>query len=325
MKFLSDHLAKRIKLPLYKDDGEPFFRLAGKQKEIQAQLNRKIKNGEYAQIQNYCLCANEYSVNDKVLSEKDLFGIGVKNILCCKCGLIRSDKIFDDKSMALFYKNEYNTLYYNLAQPSESFFRSQITRGNGFLSLIEKMRLLDDIETVFEVGCNMGGNIYPFHQKQKSVSGCDYDDEYLRYGNSKGLNLYQGEVNDQITPDNSQDLIILSHVMEHFAKPVNSLNEIAKKIRPRKYLLVEVPGIFADKPYSYYPIWHFQKAHVYNFFYKEYLEVFFSSLGFEILYGDERCTFVLRKGKTHSLMTEPVYDEKLRNYPSRIENYKYSL
>src|SRR5260221_1661080 len=109
--------------------------------------------------------------------------------------------------------------------------------------------------------------------------------------------------------------------MEHFAKPVNSLNEIAKKIRPRKYLLVEVPGIFADKPYSYYPIWHFQKAHVYNFFYKEYLEVFFSSLGFEILYGDERCTFVLRKGKTHSLMTEPVYDEKLRNYPTRIENY----
>jgi hypothetical protein len=275
MKFLIDQLTRRINFPLYKNDGKPFFRLAGKQKEMQEQLNCKIKNGEYTQIENYCLCANKYSARDKVVSEKDLFGIEVKNILCCKCGLIRSDKIFDDKSMALFYKNEYNTLYYNLTQPNESFFQDQIERGNSFLSLMEKLRLLDDIETVFEVGCNMGGNIYPFYRRQKSVSGCDYDEEYLKYGNSKGLNLYQGEVNNQITPDGSQDLIILSHVMEHFAKPINSLSAIAKKIKPEKYLLVEVPGIFAEKPYSYYPIWHFQKAHVYNFFYKEYLEVFF--------------------------------------------------
>ena len=320
--FSTDFLVRKISFPLYKDDGEPIFRLVEKQKEAQKLLNWKITSQVYGEIENHCLCANENESDDIVLAEKDLIGISVKNILCGKCGLIRSDKVFDTKSMAQFYGNEYNILYYGSAQPNEKFFQSQVERGNGFYELIRVIGLLDDIENVFEIGCNMGGNMFPFFLNKKTVSGCDYAKEYVEFGKAKGLNLYAGEVDDIRTPDGSQDLVILSHVMEHFADPIGYICSITRKIKPGKYLLIEVPGVFADNPYPYYPIWHLQKAHVFNFFYKEYLDVFFSSFGYEILYGDERCTFVLKKRiDQHSGRPTSIYDRRLEGYPARIENH----
>ena len=62
-------------------------------------------------------------------------------------------------------------------------------------------------------------------------------------GDARNLNLIE---------DESIDLLILSHVMEHFTNPIEEMIEVIKKVTINKYLLIEVPGIFyMDKVYLY--------------------------------------------------------------------------
>ncbi len=122
-------------------------------------------------------------------------------------------------------------------------------------------------------------------KKDTRVSGCDFGEKYLKFGQEKGLDLYDGEIDPQKTPKNSQDLIILSHVLEHITNPINFINEILEYLRDEKYLLVEVPGIFDIKrTYYHNPSVYFQNAHIFNF-YKHYLNQFFETLGLKIIYG----------------------------------------
>jgi 2-polyprenyl-3-methyl-5-hydroxy-6-metoxy-1,4-benzoquinol methylase len=181
---------------------------------------------------------------------------------------------------------------------------------------------LDEIKTVFEVGCGAGGILYPFHEINKQVSGCDFGEKYLKFGQDKGLALYQGEINLDKTPPNSQDLIIISHVMEHFNNPIETVNQILQHIAPEKYLLIEVPGIF-DIPKTYFnPVLYFQNAHVHNYYYY-YLKVFFEALGLEVIYGNERCTFLLKK-PTNWVKKENIIikDIELEKWAEEVE---YSL
>jgi len=183
-------------------------------------------------------------------------------------------------------------IYVGKEQATDDFFNSQAQRGKTFYKLIEKYVDMREVKTVFEIGCGAGGILYPFHKAGKQVSGCDFGEKYLKFGQNKGLNLYQGEINENKTPKKSQDLIILSHVMEHFNNPLQTMSEIIEYIKPEKYLLVEVPGIFYIPQTYFNPILYFQNAHVHNYY---YLKVFFETLGLEVIYGDERCTFVLKK------------------------------
>ena len=79
-----------------------------------------------------------------------------------------------------------------------------------------------------------------------SCTGVDYDEEYLEFGRLKGLSLINGNYKN-IIEDNSVDLLILSHVMEHFSNPIEDMIDVISKVKSNKYLLVEVPGIFYHK------------------------------------------------------------------------------
>ena len=187
------------------------------------------------------------------------------------------------------------------------------------MKLIATFADINKIEKVFEIGCGAGGILYPFYKTHKHVSGCDFGEKYLKYGQNKGLNLYQGEIDENKTPKKSQDLIILSHVMEHFNNPLQTMNEIIEYVKPGKYLLVEVPGLFNIPKRYFSPLHYFQNAHVYNYYYY-YLKVFFETLALEVIYGNERCTFILKKPinwKKQDKLT--VYTKELSSWAVIVE------
>jgi SAM-dependent methyltransferase len=311
-----------IKLPLYKNDGIALFIFKRTIKAAVEKVNAKIISGFYHHIENKCLCGNEEFEKDVLIAEKDMWGIAVDSVVCSKCGLIRSKTIPDKKALADFYETDYKNIYYDSIEPGEYLFNSQAERGVGFFHLVEKMNILAEIKTVFDFGCGMGGVLVPFHKIGKDVSGCDYGEEYIEYGNRKGLNLYYGELNAKNTPKNSQDLVIVSHVMEHFTDTVNSMQDIIEVVASGKYLLVEVPGLYAKSPHKYYPVWHLQKGHIFNFFYKDFLIEFFITLGLEVIYCDERCTFICRKPPTYQRKNvKMIYSDKLKLYPQRNLDY----
>jgi hypothetical protein len=90
------------------------------------------------------------------------------------------------------------------------------------------------------------------------------------------------------------DLLVLEHVLEHFVDPVSEMNRILKKVKPNKYLIVEIPNLIDIANSDRNPITYFQNAHTFCF-YQQYLEIFFHKLGLDVLYADETCSFVLRR------------------------------
>ena len=312
-------LADLIKFPIWKNDGKAVVDLNDLQKNQISNFLKKVTSGEYKFVTNPCLCGNTDKSLDILVAEKDRFGIPCDNVLCRKCGVIRLKERLDDYSTAEFYKNEYRDIYVGKEQASDNFFNSQAERGQTFYELVKKYVDISEIKTVFEIGCGAGGILYPFHKDDKKVSGCDFGEKYLKFGQSKGLDLYQGEIDIDKTPKKSQDLVILSHVMEHFNKPIKTMNEIIELIANEKYLLVEVPGIFDIKKTYFNPILYFQNAHVHNYYYY-YLKVFFESLGLKVVYGNERCTFILQKPTNWIIQNDIfIYDKNMSSWAEKIE------
>jgi SAM-dependent methyltransferase len=319
---LTDYMRKLSSLvvfPIWKNDGKAVVALNDLQKKQISNFLIKIKNNEYNFIDNPCLCRNTDKTLDILISEKDRYGIACDIVLCKKCGLIRLRERLNDYSTAEFYKNEYRDIYVGQELASDDFFITQAQRGQAFYNLIRKHIDISEIKTVFEIGCGAGGILYPFYQEGKKVSGCDFGEKYLKFGQDKGLDLYQGEVDVNKTPKKSQDLVILSHVMEHFNEPIRTMNGIIELIDDEKYLLVEVPGVFDIKKTYFNPILYFQNAHVYNYYY--YLKVFFETLGLEVIYGNERCTFLLKKPIGWVAQNDiVVYDETMSIWVEKVEN-----
>ena len=307
--------------PLYKADGKAIVRLSEVQLQAKEQVTRKIEDGLYKLVDNNCLCANIEPEKDIVISEKDRYGFPIAQILCSKCGLIRSGQVFDEESNTAFYQNEYRTLYSGDEKANASFFLEQYKRGLGFVKLINPYIPLSERQFVLEIGCGAGGILKAFQlDGAKHTIGVDFGEDYLIYGRTQGLDLLQGNYQDLIA-DQSQQLIILSHVMEHFLNPFEEMVNVTKKVRPNGFLLIEVPGVFWINQAYFNPLLYFQNAHVHNYYY-EYLKVFFHKMGLKVIFGNERCTILLRKPEN---WVEPkkqvIYEHSLDGYPDKIRRY----
>ncbi|MEI6613505.1 MAG: methyltransferase domain-containing protein, partial [Chrysiogenales bacterium] len=66
---------------------------------------------------------------------------------------------------------------------------------------------------IMEFGCAAGWNLIPFFNEGYHVTGYDYSPSLVEFGRSRGLNLFTGSFQEII---GEYDVIILSHVIEHF-------------------------------------------------------------------------------------------------------------
>ena len=308
--------------PLFKNDHKPSVRLTNFQKESIALLLKEIDKGKLKLVDNRCLCKNKDDNRDTILAEKDRFGIPVKSIICSKCGLVRSSKVFDEAGQIDFYTHHYRNIYVGEADNKGSFYKDQYNRGKILLDILRKTVDIRDIEKVVEIGCGAGGIMAPFHEAGFDCLGIDFDEDYLSFGIEKGLNLQKGDYQGLIK-DNYADVIILSHVMEHFTDPVKEMVGVVRKMAEGKYLVVEVPGIFnIDKSY-FNPILYLQNAHTYSFYF-QFLKIFFEKLGLNVLFGNEKSVVILQKPKGWIVpVLDEIYDESLSPYPQKISNYLY--
>lgn len=314
-----------VQYPLFVKPEDLNIHLGKIQRSAVTRLIQKLEEGSYIKNKNSCLCGNTDGNLDELISRIDMHGIPLDVLLCRKCGLIRSAEVFDQQSNADYYRYEYRDIISGGSQQVEKFFTAQLERGDSFLKILGAVEVMNDIDSVMEIGCGSGGVLYPFHCAGKMVCGFDYDNEYLDYGRAKGMDLFCLEKDDALYQQTAPDLLILSHVFEHFLNPEEELIRCITKVKPGKYLLIEVPGIFSVDTRNIlygYPVRYFQIAHVVQFFYHDFLERFFRTLGLEIVYGDETATFVLKKPLHWSpKVSNGFYGEELAKYPAQIDAY----
>ena len=111
-------------------------------------------------------------------------------------------------------------------------------------NIFEKSRI-DSNSKILEVGCGTGNYISKIYD---SIScecyGVDYSEDNIAYGQSRGLNIYHGGIEILEDLNKKADLIILSHVFEHFTDLRKELERIRNLLTADGYLYIEVPGLY---------------------------------------------------------------------------------
>ncbi|MBV4428313.1 methyltransferase domain-containing protein [Clostridium tyrobutyricum] len=145
----------------------------------------------------------------------------------------------------------------------------------------------------------------------------DLDRNYINYGIDKGLELYCTNSKNLIDRYLKKfDLIILSHVLEHFLDIDSELEIIYKLLKPTGYLYVEVPGLKSLLiGYDKCDFLHYlQNAHTYSFDLDTLVQIMKWS---KFIKGDERI---------HSLFKKVDYrSNTVVNYYNNIKNYLIDL
>ena len=242
-----------------------------------------------------CLCNNE---DDLILSMNDRAGVEFTSVICKNCGLIRAKDYFSDDDAADFYSNHFwkidNDLdenqYENPDDVFENLRHSGITKSNLIKRFMDVKK--DRKSIILDIGGRIGGVLYNFKADCKLVLA-DYFEPYLEYARNKNIETINGGL-EKI--DFKPDVIILSHVVEHWTNFEREIQNLIKIQIPNHTLTyLEFPGIDSLKKGRrdsdllgdlYFP-------HVY-YFTSYVLEDIMNRYGFEKLYIDSEIKAIFK-------------------------------
>lgn len=253
---------------------------------------QKLESGELSLTVTNCLCGNK---GGRLLARYDRYGIPIDTYVCKYCGLLRSDPYLDENSLESFYKETYRLLYSEGKKANYLFFEEQQEHGRQIAEKLISKGLLREGMTVFDVGCGAGGALLDFEKRKCKTYGCDWGEDYLEYGRDAGLCLEHGSC-ESLRRFGPADIVILSHVLEHFTTPQNELKKIKSLLKPNGVIYVEVPGLFAmHKTYEDFFLF-LQNAHTFHFSLQT-LKSIMETVGFELLYGGEQICSVWKNSE----------------------------
>lgn len=255
-------------------------------------VSAAIASGRWALVENHCCCGSA-GQGDVAIALEDRYGLPFSQVLCRCCGVIRSGKAFHPDVIGEFYEVEYRSLYSGSKTAGRAFFDDQYQTGLRFGRTFLAKIPADRRGSVLEIGCGAGGILKALEDSGWGpVTGVDLGGDYLEFGRNAGLNLLRGDYRSLI-PAGSQQLVVLSHVLEHLPDPLQALRDVKALIRPGGYLLIEVPGIL-NLHRSYAFVSHyFQGAHIYNFS-LDHVAFMLRACGFEVVAGNELATVLAR-------------------------------
>jgi len=185
-------------------------------------------------------CFLDHGRSKNFLSENlNLFFFGKIKIsygICKKCGLIFQT----DTVNPLFLKKYYDNLtvaFDNLYKPT----KDKIKSVNRHLNII-KDELKKFPKSVLEVGVFNTYNLRQFKKNgSKIVNGIEPSKKVAETINKKeNIKIFRGNI-EKFNFKIKYDLIIMSHVLEHFYDPLLVLKKCFKSQKENQYVLLEVP------------------------------------------------------------------------------------
>ncbi len=262
----------------------------------------QLESGFLKYEDKICLCGSADCKETDIVVDR--YGIHSPLVVCLSCSLPYVREFLCERSLNDFYKKLYRPIYSEDYRTPKFIYKSQINSGQRFKTLLEDNGVKLGLMKIVEIGCGPGGILQPFSDAGHECYGCDFDQKYMEYGISQGLKIYSSDFFDIIDNKNI-DLVIMSHVLEHIANPIEYIFKLRDCISDEGYLLIEVPGL--NTLHLGMVERFFQGVHLYTF-YSDYLKLMFENLGFDIVYCDENSTAILKK-KMHC---ESIEDTKKR-------------
>jgi SAM-dependent methyltransferase len=275
------------------------------QSRARSRLMGKVADGTY-RLENVviCLCGG---VDSQALASHDRFGIPVGVVLCTDCGLARTSPRLGAADLGAFYEHDYHGLHFGIEEPdpSTALFR----RGQGVaIHALLAAELPPGRLRVADVGAGTGQVLREFADAHGDVDGvgCEYSTAFVAAGRRAGTDMRQGGPEVLGSPF---DVVILSHVVEHFPDPIADLAAVRALGHERTLFYVEVPGLLTidRKPeYAYSLAQYLTLAHTYHFT-RSTLAATMARAGFVEVLGDETVRAVYRAGP----IVEPTPDRTM--------------
>lgn len=95
---------------------------------------------------------------------------------------------------------------------------------------------------LLEVGCGSGTILYRLQSMGWEVEGVDFDPVAVENARSKGLSVRFGELNEQGYPDDTFDVVISNHVIEHVPDPAALIAECHRVLKPGGQIVAYTPN-----------------------------------------------------------------------------------
>jgi len=98
------------------------------------------------------------------------------------------------------------------------------------------------IGRALEIGCGAGDLLVQMKEIGWQTVGIDFDPAAIAAANQRGLDVRVGDLDAQAFPDESFDVVLMNHVLEHLPEPQYSMREIRRILRPGGRLIAVTPN-----------------------------------------------------------------------------------
>jgi len=247
---------KIIKLDTFYLLPNPHSKITQQQLKLVMEFNDKVRRGIIKFETIPCLCGG---TKFDLVANVDRYGMLQDTVLCTKCGLMLSNPRMTKEEYSAFYTSDFYRRCYggeNYIENYKAFYRPKLEVGQCLYNEVNEMKSIKASTTVLEFGAGAGWNLIPFVKAGANVVGMDYSPTLVGLWREYGVNMVQGGLSDI---KDSYDIIILSHVLEHFLDPVESLKIIASHLATDGIIYIAVPNIMN------FGMGHLQNAHTWYF------------------------------------------------------------
>jgi SAM-dependent methyltransferase len=293
--------------------------LSEEQEQALAMFREKMKDGSYQFESASCLCGG---LKGELIASRDRYALLVNTYLCVSCGVMWTNPRLTEESLKRFYEEDYRVIYAGGAIASDLFFSRQKEHGSQIYNyFIESTEYQNRNQmSVFDIGCGAGGILIPFRDAGCSVFGCDIGEAYLKLGRDSGLLLERGGL-FSLKKYAPADLIILSHVLEHFSNPYDELLKLSELLKDDGYIYIELPGIFSMHRTYKDPFSFLQNAHLYHFTLSTLVSLM-RRARFSLVNGDESIRALFQKKIALEPITKSNPYRKIKFYMIFIELWR---
>lgn len=176
------------------------------------------------------------------ITSQKWFGAEFCIVRCAYCNLIFTNPRPTSEWRKRFYDHRYNPIMSDLGRD----FPYQSLKGRELASdhILEFTKnKVSTNNKLLDIGCAGGQFVKKALEHGFEATGIEPSPGALSYAEEHyGLKLIKGEAGNIPIPDNTYDIVTLLHVFEHFRKPIETLQEIKRVLKPGGMMFIETPN-----------------------------------------------------------------------------------
>jgi 2-polyprenyl-3-methyl-5-hydroxy-6-metoxy-1,4-benzoquinol methylase len=176
---------------------------------------------------------------------------GFSFVKCENCGLVQRNPQPDKNEILARYSSTYGNDYLSYELKNEAAFltlQQLALKDAGFSKLektlfatVEKSRA--ESPSILDIGCATGALIASLRDKGWRVTGVEISPSAIYAKNERKLDVRNIPLEENNFPDNSFDVILASHLIEHLNEPKIFLEETYRILKNNGSLFITTPDI----------------------------------------------------------------------------------